>query len=63
MKTTDAITVRQTPAVSSDSGKVRLGDYTPLFPAPVKRPARNINDGGKVRIGDYTPMFPPLRSR
>lgn len=63
MKKTDAIEIRETPAVSSDSGKVRLGNYTPLFPLPTIRLTKNISDDGKVRIGNYTPLFPLPRSK
>lgn len=63
MRKVDAIEVRETPTVSSDSGKVRLGNYTPLFPPPVAKPTMNISDDGRVRIGNYTPLFPRLRSR
>jgi hypothetical protein len=42
MKKSDPI-VRETPPVVSDGGKVRIGDYTPLFPAP--RPTEK--DSGK----------------
>jgi len=54
--------VRQTPPVISDSGKVRIGDVTALFPPVRGRPA-NIADSRKVRIGDVSPAFPPLRNR
>jgi hypothetical protein len=63
MKKMDGIDIRETPTVTSDSGKVRIGDYTPLFPPPLRDRPTKITDGGKVRIGDYTPLFPPLRSR
>lgn len=61
MKKTGTTNVRETPTVSSDSGKVRLGNYTPLFPPPTTKPTKNISDGGKVRIGNYTPLFPSAR--
>lgn len=64
MKKTDGIDVRETPTIISDKGAVRIGDYTPLFPPPMRdRPSNTTSDGGKVRLGDYTPLFPPLRSR
>jgi hypothetical protein len=54
------VDVRQIPpAVISDSGKVRMGNFTPAFP-PVRRELPNINDNGKVRMGNFTPAFPPL---
>jgi hypothetical protein len=51
------------PPVISDSGKVRIGDFTPAFPPPVRGTPTKISDTGKVRIGDFSPAFPPLRSR
>lgn len=58
------VDVRQTtPTVISDNGKVRIGDFSPAFPPPVRRTPTNTNDTGKVRIGDFSPAFPPLRSR
>ena len=55
--------VRQVPAVISDSGKVRIGDFTPAFPPAVRGTPAAINDKEKVRIGDFTPAFPPLRTK
>jgi hypothetical protein len=63
MKQTNKIDVRETPAVISDSGKIKIGDYTPLFPPPVRRQPANTSDGGKVKIGDYTPLFPAQRGK
>jgi hypothetical protein len=41
-----------------DQGKVRLGDYAPVFRAGDKviRDTATI-DEGKVRLGDYAPVF------
>ena len=44
----------------SDSGKVEIGNFTPLFPPALNRSPPNMTDGGKVRIGNYSPLFPPL---
>jgi hypothetical protein len=64
MKRTDGIDdVRETPTVISDSEKVQIGNYTPLFPPLLRDRPSNVSDGGKVQIGDYSPALPPLRSR
>jgi hypothetical protein len=63
MKKTDGIDVRETPTVISDSGKVRIGNYTPLFPPLLRDRPSNVRDGGKVQIGNFSPAFPPPRSR
>jgi hypothetical protein len=43
----------------SDSGRVRIGDFTPAFPPPVRGRPADTSDSGKVRIGDFSPAFPP----
>jgi hypothetical protein len=63
MRETNGIDVRETPSVISDSGTIKIGDYTPLFPPPVRRQPANTSDGGKVKIGDYTPLFPAQRGK
>jgi hypothetical protein len=50
------------PALISDSGRVRIGNSSPAFP-PVRGRPTNISDTGKVRIGNSSPAFPPLQSR
>jgi hypothetical protein len=47
---------------TEDSGKVRLGLLSPLFP-PVRSEPGNVADGGKVRLGLTSPTFPPVPSR
>jgi hypothetical protein len=59
----DRIEVREISTAISDSAKIKIGDYTPLFPPPVRGRPTNVNDGGKVRLGAYSPVFPPLRRR
>ena len=47
---------------TKDQGKVRLGDYAPVFTRAI-RPGDKVNrdaatrDQGKVRLGDYAPVF------
>jgi len=55
--------VREIPPVISDSGKIRIGAFSPAFPPPVRGTPRNISDKGDVRMGAFSPAFPPLRSR
>ena len=57
------VDVREIPAVISDSGKVRVGNFSPAFPPPVRGTPAHVSDSGKVRVGNFTPAFPPLRSR
>jgi hypothetical protein len=57
------INVREIPSVISDSGKVRVGNFTPAFPPPVRGIPAHVSDSGKVRVGNFSPAFPPLRSR
>ena len=42
----------------SDSGKVRIGNFSPAFPPARGAPAQ-VSDSGKVRVGNFTPAFPP----
>ena len=58
-----SVSTKQTPTAISDSGKVKLGDYTPLFPPARRGSPAKINDGGRVKLGDYTPLFPAPRSK
>lgn len=44
-----------------DSGKVRIGNFTPLFP-PSRATSDAVKDSGKVRIGNFSPLFPPPRT-
>jgi hypothetical protein len=45
-----------TPAIEYN-GAVRMGAYTPPFPAVRAEPAR-VADHGKIRMGAFTPAFP-----
>lgn len=45
-----------------DSGTVRVGTATPMFPR-VRVVPGNIADREQVRIGTATPMFPSVRAR
>jgi hypothetical protein len=56
------VSTKESPAVISDSGRVRIGNSSPAFP-PVRGRPTNISDTGKVRIGNSSPAFPPLQSR
>ena len=46
---------------SEDNGKVRIGNFTPLFPPP-RETSDAVKDSEKVRIGNFTPLFPPPRT-
>jgi len=63
MEETDRIDVRETSPAISDSGKVKIGNFTPLFPTPLRDAPSNVGDSGKVRVGNFTPAFPPIRTR
>jgi hypothetical protein len=56
------VSTKQSPAVISDSGRVRIGSSSPAFP-PVRGRPTNIRDTGKIRIGSSSPAFPPVQSR
>ena len=45
--------------VISDSGKVKMGAYSPAFP-PVRAAPGTTSDRRNVRLGAYSPVFPPL---
>ncbi len=45
-----------------DSGAVRVGTATPMFP-PVRVVQANVADREQVRIGTATPRFPPVQTR
>ena len=53
--------VKLSPSQVQDSGKVRLGNMSPNFPA--SRPATaETTDNGKVRMGNMSPSLPAPRS-
>ena len=47
-------------AATQDQGKVRLGDWAPVF-RPGDKVIRDAatQDQGKVRLGDWAPVFRP----
>ena len=56
-----AMQVKLSPSQVRDSGKVRLGNMSPNFPA--SRPATaETADNGKVRMGNMSPSFPAPRT-
>jgi len=57
------IDVHEMPPVISDSGKIRMGAFSPAFPPPVRGAPSNISDKGNVRMGAFSPAFPQLRSK
>ena len=57
------IDVHEIPPVVSDSGKVRMGAFSPAFPSPVRGTPTDVSDGGKVRMGAFSPAFPQPRSK
>jgi len=61
-KSKDVISAKESPAVISDSGRVRIGNTSPAFPPARSKPV-NTNDSGNVRIGNTSPAFPPVQSR
>ena len=48
--------VKLAPAETRDSGKVRLGNQSPSFPAVKTAPAQTA-DSGKVRMGSLAPTL------
>jgi hypothetical protein len=57
------IDVHEIPPVISDSGKIRMGAFSPAFPSSVRGTPTDIDDKGKVRMGAFSPAFPQLRSK
>ena len=49
--------VKLSPSQIQDSGKVRLGNLSPSFPA-VRTPSAETTDSGKVRMGGQSPSLP-----
>jgi len=56
MNKTDRVEVRETPAVISDNGKVRVGNFTPALPTAVRGDPTDINDSAKGMIGNRAPV-------
>jgi hypothetical protein len=56
------VRTKESPAVISDGGRVRIGAASPAFP-PVRGAPANTRDTGKIRIGAASPAFPPVQSR
>jgi hypothetical protein len=54
------VSAKESPAVISDSGRVRIGDASPAFP-PVRGAPANTSDTGKIQMGSASPAFAPLR--
>jgi len=52
--------VKLSPSQVQDSGKVRMGNMSPSFPAPRPEKAATA-DSGKVRMGNMSPSFPAQR--
>jgi len=53
--------VKHSPSQVQDSGKVRLGNQSPSFPAARTAPAAT-SDGGKVRMGSLSPSLQAPRA-
>jgi hypothetical protein len=53
--------VKQSPSQMQDSGKVRLGNQSPSFPAP-RSTAAATADSGKVRMGSLSPSLQAPRT-
>jgi hypothetical protein len=62
VKTGIIVSAKESASVISDSGRVRIGDMSPSFPAVREKPS-HVSDSRRVRIGDMSPSFPPLRKR
>jgi len=56
------VSTKESPAVISDGGRVRIGAASRPFP-PVRGGPANTSDTGKIRIGAASPAFPPVQSR
>jgi hypothetical protein len=56
------VSTKESPAVISDGGRVRIGSSSPAFP-PARGAPANTSDTGKIRIGSSSPAFPPVQSR
>jgi hypothetical protein len=56
------VSTKEKPLVISDSGLVRIGNFSPAFPPPVRSTPSHVSDTGKVRVGNFSPAF-PRRSR
>jgi hypothetical protein len=53
-------------AATVDQGKVRLGDWAPVFARPTQAGDKVLRDTatvdqGKVRLGDWAPVFNPKK--
>jgi hypothetical protein len=55
-----AMQVKLSPSQVQDSGKVRMGNLSPSFPAPRSEKAATA-DNGRVRMGNLSPSFPTPR--
>jgi hypothetical protein len=53
--------VKLSPSQVQDSGKVRMGNMSPSFPAPRTEKVATT-DNGKVRMGNMSPSLPTPRS-
>ena len=53
--------VKLSPSQVQDSGKVRMGNMSPSFPAPRPEKAATT-DSGKVRMGNMSPNLPAQRT-
>jgi hypothetical protein len=56
------VSAKESPTVTSDSGRVRMGSSSPAFP-PARGGPANTSDTGKIRIGSSSPAFPPVPSK
>jgi hypothetical protein len=56
------VSAKESHAVISDSGRVRMGSSSPAFP-PARGGPANTSDTGTIRIGNTSPAFPALRTK